>query len=70
MQYRNFEVESFEAGAGLWHARYRRADQIPIFIDGIKFDCLYGRIACLSPEAALAEAQQCIDLINRSNDVR
>jgi len=66
MQYRNYEVESFEAGRGLWHARYRPADRAPIFIDGFEFNYLYGRIACRSSEAAVAEAQQCIDLLDGS----
>jgi len=33
--YDGFDIESFEAGKGLWHARIRRADQQPVVIDGI-----------------------------------
>jgi hypothetical protein len=66
MQYRNFDVETFVAGRGLWHARYRRSDNAPVLIDGLQFNYLYGRIACHSSEAAIAEAQQCIDLIDSS----
>ena len=66
MYYRDFEVEVFEAGQGLWHTRYRRSDHAPTFIDGIEFDYLYGRIACPSSHAAIVEAQQCIDWLDRS----
>jgi hypothetical protein len=34
-EYRNFEIEWFEAGKGLWHARFRRSDLEPLLIDGI-----------------------------------
>lgn len=65
MNYRDFEIETFELGRGLWHARYRRADKKPTLIDGIEFDHLHGRIACSSSEDAFVEAQNCIDGINR-----
>jgi len=40
MNYRHYEIETFEVGRGLWHARFRRADRKPTQIDGIAFDFL------------------------------
>ncbi len=40
MNYDGFQIESFEAGKGLWHARIRRADQEPVVIDGVLFSTL------------------------------
>jgi hypothetical protein len=31
--YQGYDIESFEAGKGLWHARIRRADLKPLLID-------------------------------------
>jgi hypothetical protein len=30
MNYDGFQIETFEAGRGLWHARIRRADYEPV----------------------------------------
>jgi len=35
--YDGFNIESFEAGCGLWHARIRRADLKPLLVDGALF---------------------------------
>jgi hypothetical protein len=61
MNYRNFEIETFEVGYGLWHARCRRADQRPAVIDGVEFNFLDVGIAWPSLDAALADAQKYID---------
>ena len=38
--YDGFDIESFEAGKGLWHARIRRADFSPVAIDGVLFPAM------------------------------
>lgn len=35
--YETYDIESFEAGKGSWHARIRRADLKPVLIDGALF---------------------------------
>jgi hypothetical protein len=35
--YDGFNIESFEAGSVLWHARIRRSDFKPLLIDGALF---------------------------------
>ena len=40
MNYDGFDIEPFEAGNGLWHARIRRADKKPVLIAGISFATL------------------------------
>jgi hypothetical protein len=37
MNYDGFQIKTFEAGRGLWHARIRRADLKPVIIDGVSF---------------------------------
>jgi len=59
--YDGFDIESFEAGKGLWHARIRRADQQPVVIDGISFAALDVGFAWNDPEAAIADAKSHID---------
>ena len=59
--YDGFEIESFEAGKGLWHARIRRADQQPVVIDGISFAALDVGLAWNDAEAAIADAKSHID---------
>ena len=56
-----FDIESFEAGKGLWHARIRRADQQPFVIDGISFAALDVGFAWGDPEAAIQDAKIHID---------
>ena len=59
--YDGFEIESFEAGKSLWHARIRRADHEPVVIDGISFAALDVGLAWNDAEAAIADAKSHID---------
>jgi hypothetical protein len=59
--YDGFDIESFEAGKGLWHARIRRADLSPLTIDGVLFPALEVGFAWSDPEAAIADAKAHID---------
>ncbi len=61
MIYGGFEIQSFEAGRGLWHARIQRADQEPVVIDGMAFPTLEVGFAWSDPEAAIADAKAHID---------
>jgi hypothetical protein len=61
MMYGGFEIQSFEAGRGLWHARILRADQAPFVIDGLSFPTLEVGFAWSDPEAAIADAIAHID---------
>ena len=61
MNYDGFQIESFEAGTGLWHARIRRADQEPVVIDGVLFSTLEVGFAWSDPDAAIADAKTQID---------
>jgi hypothetical protein len=65
MNYDGFQIESFEAGKGLWHARIRRADQKPVVIDGVLFSTLEVGFAWSSPDAAVADAKTQIDHLNQ-----
>ena len=65
MNYDGFQIESFEAGRGLWHARIRRADQEPVVIDGVLFSTLEVGFAWSSPDAAVADAKIQIDHLNQ-----
>jgi hypothetical protein len=70
MNYHGFQIEAFEAGKGLWHARIRRADQMPVIIDGVSFPALEVGFAWSNPDAAVADAKARIDYLNqRSVDV-
>ena len=61
MNYDGFNIESFEAGTGLWHARIRREDLKPVIIDGVSFAVLEVGFAWPSPDAAIADAKIQID---------
>jgi hypothetical protein len=61
MNYRNFEIETFEVGRSLWHARFRRADHKPMLLDGVELEFLNVGIAWPSGEIALEDAQRSID---------
>ena len=61
MNYGGFEIKSFEAGKGLWHARIQRTDQQPVVIDGIAFPALEVGFAWSNPDAAIADAKTLID---------
>jgi len=63
--YDGFDIESFEAGKGLWHARIKRADQNPVAIDGVLFPTLEVGFAWSNPDAAIADAKAHIDRIRR-----
>src|SRR6266581_3030213 len=56
-----FQIEAFEAGKGLWHARIRRADLKPVIIDGVSFPALEVGFAWYDPETAIADAKTQID---------
>jgi hypothetical protein len=59
--YQGYDIESFEAGRGLWHARIRRADQKPVLIDGVAFPRLEVGFAWPDPDAAITDAKNHID---------
>jgi hypothetical protein len=59
--YDGFDIESFEAGRGLWHARIKRADLSPVVIDGVPFPALEVGFAWSDPDAAIADAKAHID---------
>jgi len=59
--YEGYDIESFEAGRGLWHARIRRADQSPLVINGYAFPALEVGFAWSDPDAAIADAKHHID---------
>src|SRR5258708_313217 len=62
--YDGFKIESFEIGKGLWHARIRRADLLPVIIDGVLFSALEVGFAWSDPDAAIADAKTRIDHFN------
>lgn len=64
MNYRDFEIETFELGRGQWHARCRRADHKPTLIDGVELDFLDIGTAWPTIEAAMADAQKYLDRMN------
>ena len=55
--YDGFNIKSFEAGKGLWHARIQRADRKPVVIDGVLFSALEVGFAWSDPGAAVADAK-------------
>jgi hypothetical protein len=61
MDHDGFEIEPFEAGRGLWHARIRRTDHKPVDIDGVLFSALEVGFAWSDPDAAIADARNQID---------
>jgi hypothetical protein len=63
--YDGFDIESFEAGRDLWHARIRRADAAPVVIDGVVFPVLELGVAWSDPDAAIADAKGHIDQFGR-----
>ncbi|MGX9429116.1 MULTISPECIES: hypothetical protein [Bradyrhizobium] len=65
MIYGAFEINSFEAGKGLWHARIQRADREPVVIDGISFPTLELGFAWSDRDAAIAHAKAQIDRYGR-----
>ena len=65
--YDGFDIESFEAGKGLWHARIRRTDRQPVVIDGISFAALDVGFAWSDADEAIADAKSHIDRFGLSN---
>jgi hypothetical protein len=65
MNYDGFQIETFEAGKGLWHARIRRADFEPVIIDGVSFPELEVGFAWSNAGAAIADAKSRIDYLNQ-----
>ena len=65
MNYDGFQIETFEAGRGLWHARIRRADFEPVIIDGVSFPELEVGFAWANKDAAIADAKTRIDYLNQ-----
>ena len=59
--YDGFDIESFEAGEGLWHARIRRADFSPLAIDGVLFPTLEVGFAWPDEKSAVSDAKKHID---------
>jgi len=59
--YNGYNIESFEAGRGLWHARIRRADRQPVMIGGHPFPSLEVGFAWSDQDAAIADAKSHID---------
>ena len=65
MNYSGFQIETFEAGRGLWHARIKRADLQPVIIDGVSFPELEVGFAWSDANAAVADARSRIDYLNQ-----
>jgi hypothetical protein len=63
--YDGFDIESFEAGRGLWHARIKRADSTPVALDGVLFPALELGFAWSDRDAAIAHAKSHIDRFRR-----
>ena len=59
--YLEFEISAFEMGGTQWHARFRRIDGKAMFLDGVSMERVELGFAWPAPEAALADARQCID---------
>ena len=60
-RYLDFEIETFEVGRGLWHARVRRVDGKAILIEGFSSEAFHVGIAWPTREAAMADARQFIE---------
>jgi hypothetical protein len=65
MNYKGFQIVTFEAGKSLWHARIRRADFKPVIIDGVSFPELEVGFAWSNPDAAVSDAKTRIDYLNQ-----
>ena len=59
--YQGYQIESFEAGRDLWHARIRRADNRPLVINGCPFTRLEVGFAWHDQDSAIADAKHHID---------
>ena len=56
-----FQVETFELGTGLWHARVLRCDHQPVIFDGEPFEFLHMGMSWPNAQAALEDAKSFID---------
>ena len=65
MNYDGFQIETFEAAKGLWHARITRADFEPVMIDGVSFPELDVGFAWSNRDAAILDAKTRIDYLNQ-----
>jgi hypothetical protein len=65
LNYHGFQIVTFEAGRGLWHARIRRADLKPVIIDGVSFPEIEVGFAWSNPDAAIEDAKTRIDYLNQ-----
>jgi hypothetical protein len=61
MDHEGFAIECYEAGKGLWHARLRRTDLMPVTIGGVSFSTLEIGFAWPDPNSAAADAKNQID---------
>ena len=68
--YLGFEIEAYEIGRGQWHARFRRIDRKPMFVDGSPLERVELGFAWPAPEPALANARDCIDRMIARNELR
>jgi len=59
--YQEYEIEPFEAGRNLWHARIRRADDRPLVIGSHPFPALEVGFAWGDADSAIADAKHHID---------
>ena len=57
MIYGGFEIQSFEAGRGQWHARIQRTDLAPVVIDGLSLPTPEAGFSWSDPDAAIADAK-------------
>ena len=64
--YQGFQIEPFELGRGLWHARFGRANKQAVVIDGVMFSWLNVGLAWPNPDAAVDEAKAAIDRLTKS----
>jgi hypothetical protein len=65
MTHDGFQIETFEAGKDLWHARIRRSDFEPVMIDGVSFPEIEVGFAWPNAESAIADAKTRINYLNR-----
>ena len=65
-----FNIESFEAGSGLWHARIRRANKEPLIINGVAFPHIEVGFAWPDRTAAIEDAKTQIDRLAPRWDAR
>jgi hypothetical protein len=55
--YGEFQIETFEMGRGLWHARAHRTDGKPMLLEGAEFSEIQVGFSWPTAEQALVDAQ-------------